>query len=343
MSTMMKDVSSGGPRRRPRGEPIAAEGENGLFTESWFAICPSYEVPAGTILGKDFLDGRVVVFRDSTGIAHVLSAWCCHVGTDLSIGTVVDDQIRCAFHHWHYNSDGRCVKTGWNEPGPKNACLFKFPTVEKFGMIWAFNGESPWWSLPDCQYPDEELATEVRYDVPPMPVDPWVVCANTPDWSHFKFVHHVLFDEEDASSRYKWTDHSMEFRLEGVMFDGTGPKIELDVGIFGTSMFFFQGTMDGEWYALMAAFGMPRPGVTQDYFSFSVLKGDGSAADQERIHRLHSEGYKLGKVFTAMDRPILHNIRYTQGILTSQDEALSRYLDMVRRFPRSHASAEFIR
>jgi hypothetical protein len=235
------------------------------------------------------------------------------------------------------------VKTGWNEPGPRGARLFKFPTAEKFGLIWAFNGESAWWQLPDCGYPDEEIATDVRYDVPLMPVDPWVVCANTPDWSHFKFVHHVLFEEEDASERYVFTDHSLRYPLSGIMFDGKGPRVDLNVAIYGTSMFYFEGTMDGEWYALMNGFGMPRPGQTQNYFSFSVRKGDGSPEDLARIKALHDAAYRLGKVFVAMDRPILHNIRYSPGILTKQDQALARYLELVRRFPRSHASADFIK
>ena len=331
------------PRRRVRGEPIPAEGENGVFTESWFALCPSSEVPAGSIVGKEFLDGRVVVFRDTDGVAHVLSAYCCHLGTDLAIGKVVDNCIQCAFHNWQYDSTGQCVKTGWGDRGPRNAQLFKFPTAEKFGLIWAFNGEAAWWNLPDCQYPDAELATDVRYDVPTLPVDPWVVCANTPDWSHFKFVHHMVFDEADTSSRYRFTDHSLEFKLKGRMFDGQGPAVELDVGIYGTTMFYFQGTLDGEWYALMSGFAMPRPGVTQNFFSFNVLKGDGSPAAQAKVKALHTAGFQLGKVFTAMDRPILHNIRYSPGILTKQDESLARYLELVRGFPRSHASAEFIK
>ena len=344
MSTATENLSlPPAARRRPRGERIPAEGENGVVTESWYALCPSWEVATGMIVGKDFLDGRVVVFRDGDGVAHVLSAWCCHVGTDLSIGKVVGNCIQCAFHNWEYDSSGQCVKTGWGERGPRNARLFKYPTVEKFGLIWAFNGDNAWWDLPDCQYPAEQLATDVRYDVPTMPVDPWVVCANTPDWSHFKFVHHVIFDEKDTSSRYRFTDHSLEFRLEGTMFDGTGPRMELDVGIYGTTMFYFQGMLGGDWYALMSAFGMPRPGVTQNFFSFSVLKGDGSPEAQEKVHTLHTQGFQLGKIFTAMDRPILHNIRYQPGILTKQDETLARYLELVRKFPRSHSGGDFIR
>ena len=56
-----------GPRKRFRAVPIPAEGENGLFTESWFPICPSFEVPPGKVIGRTFLDGRVVVYRTEDG------------------------------------------------------------------------------------------------------------------------------------------------------------------------------------------------------------------------------------------------------------------------------------
>jgi hypothetical protein len=58
----------------------------------------------------------------------------------------------------------------------------------------------PWWQIPDFPLPESELAIDVKYDVPPMPVDPWIVCANTPDWQHIKIVHHVDFDSTNMFS-----------------------------------------------------------------------------------------------------------------------------------------------
>jgi phenylpropionate dioxygenase-like ring-hydroxylating dioxygenase large terminal subunit len=330
-------------RKRPRGQPIPAEGANGLFTESWFPICPSLEVGRGQVVGRGFLDGRVVAFRGEDGIAHVMSAYCPHVGADLSAGAVVGNNLRCAFHLWEYNGDGCCEKTGIGDPPPKSACLYKFPTVEKFGLIWAFNGEQPWWQIPDFPVPEEELAIEVRYDVPGLPVDPWVICANTPDWQHIKVVHHVDFDFRDLYDRIEWTDHSMRYSFAGRMFDGSGPEVSYNVGIFGTTIFHLHGTMNGQWYAVMTAFGMPRPGMTQNYFCMCVKKGDGSPESDARIRMMHSGIYQLGKRMTGEDRPILHSIKYTPGVMTQADRALSKYLDMVRRFPRSHPSADFIR
>jgi phenylpropionate dioxygenase-like ring-hydroxylating dioxygenase large terminal subunit len=111
-------------RRRYLGAPIPAEGENGVFSESWFPICLSREIPEGEIVGVDFLGGRVVAYRAATGIARVMSAYCAHLGADLSVGDVQGESVRCAFHHWKYNADGICESTKVGDPRrPVHACL----------------------------------------------------------------------------------------------------------------------------------------------------------------------------------------------------------------------------
>ncbi|HTL00203.1 MAG TPA: Rieske 2Fe-2S domain-containing protein [Pseudomonadales bacterium] len=344
----MTAAESSGPslqplRKRRFAAQVPAEGDGGLFTQSWFPICPSYEVMPGQIVGKSFLDGRVVVYRGNDGRASVLSAFCPHVGADLAVGAVVGNDIRCAFHHWEFDADGRCLRTGIGDPAPKNACLFKFPSVEKFGLIWAFNGDEPWWDIPEFPVPEEELAIDVRYDVPTMPVDPWVVCANTPDWQHIKVVHRLEFDHSNLYDQIEWTSHSMRYSFAGRMENGNGPEINYNVGIYGTSIFHLHGTLNGQWYAVMTAFGMPQPGVTQNYFVLCVQKGDGSPESNQQIKFLHDFLFKLGKTMTDDDRPILHTIKYSPGTLTRSDRALARYLEMVRKFPRAHPSADFIK
>jgi hypothetical protein len=91
--------------------------------------------------------------------------------------------------------------------------------------------------------------------------------------------------------------------------------------------------LDGNWYALMSALRCHGP-ASPELFSFSVLKATAHRSAGER-QALHSGGFQLGKVFTAMDRPILHNIHYSPGILTRQD-GLARYLNRAQ-VPRSHA------
>ena len=47
------------------------------------------------------IDGAVSAFRDI----------CVHRGTALSLGSVDESGLRCGYHGWTYNGEGRCTKT----------------------------------------------------------------------------------------------------------------------------------------------------------------------------------------------------------------------------------------
>ncbi len=106
----------GGQVRQPReiatapctgatlSKPVPAEGQDGLFIESWFPVCTSQAVVPGAVVGPPFLDGRIVIFRGDDGMATVMFAYCPHLGADLAAGKVVDNRIRCAFHRWEFDT-----------------------------------------------------------------------------------------------------------------------------------------------------------------------------------------------------------------------------------------------
>jgi len=106
--------------QRALAAQLPREGEDGLFSQSWFPICLSTDVAPGQVRGYQFLDGRVVVVRGEDGRARVMSAYCPHLGADLSLGTVAGSTVRCAFHHWRYDDAGRCIATGPGDPPPPN-------------------------------------------------------------------------------------------------------------------------------------------------------------------------------------------------------------------------------
>lgn len=325
------------PRRRILGRPIPAEGDNGVFTQSWFPICLASEVTSGQVVGADFLDGRVVVFRGASGRAQVLSAYCPHLGADLSVGDVQGDTLRCAFHHWQYNQEGVCVRTGVGDPPPPGACLFTFPTAEKHGLIWAFNGEEPWFDIPDFPYPPEDLELRVETYETLLPVDPWVICCNTPDMQHIKALHGITFDQADPDEDIEWTDHSMLYDFRGRHADGS--PISYRVGIFGSNIFYQSSVINGRWFGFIAPFGLPRPGQTKTFLVLAARKADGDAAATAAFLDFALE---LEKKVISEDVPIMQTIHFKPGTLTRSDKALAKFLQYLRHFPRAHPSAEFI-
>ena len=298
-------------RPQPHFLRMPAEGEDGLFTQSWFPVALTKELVPGQILGVNFLDGKIVVFRAPDGTPRAMSAYCPHVGADLSVGKIVDGRVQCAFHHWEYDTDGFCVKTGIGDPPPKSACLFMFPVQERFGIIWVFNGEEPLFDLPQLPYADSELASEAYRFGQILHCDPWVFAANTPDMQHLKVVHKIKFETEEPHDLVKWHDYGFEFSYRG-LHQGDVP-IENTAGIRGTSVFYRWGMYDGFWRCNVTGFGLPRPGEHQVFSCSLVLAGPNAPEQLESV-------LAISRRTVGEDKDILDTIHYRQGLLTRADK-----------------------
>ena len=335
MSTVAPNEPS--VRRRTALPPVPAEGQDGLFTQSWFPICLATDIPAGTVKGFDFLDGRIVAYRGTNGVARVSSAYCPHMGADLAVGKMIGNRLRCAFHHWEYE-DGQCVKTMVGDPAPRNACLFNFPVVEKYGLILAFNGETPLFELPVFPFPEDTLAFKT-VELPGLsPVDPWLQCCNTPDMQHIKALHGVSFDGEDPHDKVRWTPYSCGYDFSGIHV--RGEKVENTVAVYGTSLYYQSTFIDGKWFGFMVPMGLPRPGYTKNYMVVAGKRSDGSPAEIEQWLDFVIE---FEKAVVMEDLPIMETIRFRPGTLTRSDLTFARYLEFLRKYPRAHPSADYIK
>ncbi len=321
--------------------PVPREGDHGLYSQSWFPICRSDELPPGGVLGRPFLGGKVVVWRGADGVARVQSAYCLHVGADLSLGCVTGNNLRCAFHQWEYGPDGQCQRTGIGDPAPGRARLFNFPAREKYGVVFAFNGIEPLFELADLDFPSAEVVWRVSNL--PMRTDPWTFCANVPDFQHFIPVHRTLRDDIGHYERIQWSEFGMSFEFTAYPDLGRGPPIPFRVAVQGTSLILVETQLpDGCWVGTFAAMSLPRPGETNIYISVMIRNGDGAPetrkAEQDLLESLTGR-------FMAMameDHQLLETAHYTPGTLTRQDEALARYMSMLRNWPRANPAAAFI-
>ncbi|WP_428245342.1 Rieske 2Fe-2S domain-containing protein [Ferrovibrio sp.] len=313
---------------------LPAEGENGVFSQSWFPVALATELHAERPLGIDFLDGRIVAYREPGGTVVAFSAYCPHVGADLSAGRIVDGRIQCAFHHWEYDATGKCVKTGIGDRPPPRACLFKFPTRERYGIIWVFNGEEPLFELPDFPYPDDQLEMLNYKAERPLRSDPWVFAANTPDIQHLKVVHKMQFQVSDPHELMIWHDYGVEFPYKALHQGNV--QMENTAAIRGTSIFYRWGKYGDFWRGTITGFGLPRPGHNMVFNCNVVLKGPQA---QEQLENL----LVVSKRTISEDWELLDGISFREGMLTPGDRSLARFLQYLRGYPRAHPSAEFIR
>ena len=85
-----------------------------------------------------------MLFRDEQGRYGLLDRTCPHRGADLSYGRREDGGLRCAFHGWLFDVNGRCLDTP-AEPEGSRLCESvrqrSYPVVERNGILWAYLGE----------------------------------------------------------------------------------------------------------------------------------------------------------------------------------------------------------
>jgi phenylpropionate dioxygenase-like ring-hydroxylating dioxygenase large terminal subunit len=116
-----------------------------MFINFWYTAGRSTDVGDAPVrrrmLGLDF-----VLFRDTAGKVHCLADTCIHRGASLSTGKVRGDCIQCPYHGWQFDGDGACRKIpslGAQARIPARARVDAYPTVEKYGLIFAFLGDIP--------------------------------------------------------------------------------------------------------------------------------------------------------------------------------------------------------
>jgi phenylpropionate dioxygenase-like ring-hydroxylating dioxygenase large terminal subunit len=326
-----------GMRRRP--QPLPPEGEGG-FSQCWYPVCASNEVGRGEVVGIDFLDGRIVVLRGEDGVAQALSAYCPHMGADLSCGHVDGNELVCAFHFWSFNRDGECLKTMVGDPVPPRAKVFKFPTAEKYDLVWVFNGEEPLYELPGFGKPDETLIFKTeRHWV--LPCDPGCLVPNSLDVQHAIGVHGFQFDRPSHFEAIRWNDFSVHSSVTAHVRE-TGVPLEWETSIYGTNLVLVTGRLGARWHGTISVFGIPAPGYAQTWFIAAAEKGDGTP-EGDRAAREHLEfAANFQKVESEKDSRIMNRIRFVKGTLTQTDRAVAQVLKHFGKYPRAHPAAEYI-
>jgi phenylpropionate dioxygenase-like ring-hydroxylating dioxygenase large terminal subunit len=122
------------------------------FPRGWFVAAFSSELPAKGVKSLRFFGERLVAFRGEDGVAHVLDAYCAHMGADLGAGgIVVGDSIRCPFHAWRYCGTGECIDIPYAKKIPPKARQRAWTVREANGLIFLWHderGASPDFDIP---------------------------------------------------------------------------------------------------------------------------------------------------------------------------------------------------
>jgi phthalate 4,5-dioxygenase len=175
-----------------KGTPI---GE--VYRRYWTPALPAEDVsrPGGPPVGFRVLGEDLVAFRDRSGKVGVLDAYCSHRGANLSIAAVEDCGLRCIYHGWLFDADGRIVET----PNMPVTSKFKdinkqgsYPAREAGGLIWVYMGppedEPPFPHYNWFDTPADQLVVRET----DMPVNYLQIQEGSIDSSHIGVLHHKM-------------------------------------------------------------------------------------------------------------------------------------------------------
>jgi 5,5'-dehydrodivanillate O-demethylase len=114
----------------------------------WHPIAVSDDLAPGRAKPIKLLSEQFTLYRGETGTLHLTEFQCPHRRTQLSVGYVEGDAIRCLYHGWKFGADGACVERP-AEPGSHSHVRIKTYGVAEFlGLIFAYIGDGPAPSFP---------------------------------------------------------------------------------------------------------------------------------------------------------------------------------------------------
>jgi len=300
------------------------------FPTGWFQVAYSDELEAGAVVPLQYFGEHLVLYRDNEGVAHVLDAFCPHLGAHLGYGGVVEDNcIRCPFHAWRFDGGGRCIEIPYAEKIPSQAKLRSWPVFEANGLIMVHHhiaGGEPGWELPKlAEYNSDAWTPYVRRR--------WKVrthnqemAENAVDSAHFKYVHGT---PEQPRTRAEIDGHMFRVRSPVQYTTPQGDvegQIASDSYGFGFSLVRFTGIVE----TLLISSVTPIDGEYVDVrFSFTTKRIGNEAMTQNVAKAFIAEiERQLGQ-----DIPIWeHKVMKTPPMLCDGDGPIGLFRRWAKQF-----------
>ncbi|HXS42462.1 MAG TPA: Rieske 2Fe-2S domain-containing protein [Stellaceae bacterium] len=146
------------------------------------------------------LSEDLILFRDGKGRPGLLYPRCAHRGTTLYYGKVEERGIRCCYHGWLFDAEGRCLEQPCEAEGGRhrdNARQPWYPVEERYGLIFAYMGPPekkpalPRWDVLEACESDETIVADDHIQSGPklIPCNWTHHFDNVPDHFHVPILH----------------------------------------------------------------------------------------------------------------------------------------------------------
>lgn len=239
------------------------------FRRFWVPVIRARDLKPGQAKPVEILGEKFTAYRGDDGTSRLAEFRCAHRGTQMSLGWVEGDGLRCRYHGWRYDGTGRCVEQP-NEDRPfcGKVRLRMYPAREYAGLVFAYlgNGEAP----PFRHYPDFDLPGVIVADPPEvLPCSFWNRLDN--DHAHVPWVHR-------ATAIRKGRNDYLVLRKEAVQETPYGyistRSVDGEPVDFRDTAYFFMPNARQFWAPTRAKGFEGRPGLGDTKMTWTVPVND---------------------------------------------------------------------
>ncbi|HJU61552.1 MAG TPA: Rieske 2Fe-2S domain-containing protein, partial [Candidatus Binatia bacterium] len=278
-----------------------------LLRRYWQPVALAEELPSGAaplsikILGED-----LVLFRDDRGRAGLLGIHCSHRGTDLSYGRVEDGGLRCLYHGWLYDVEGRCLQQPGEPGGGEHRDAIRhpaYPCKETGGVIFTYMGPGTPPLLPAYEFlsaPHERLyVNKIFHQCNYLQANEGNI-----DPVHLSFLHRFLENREERHRGVRGAEES-HYNL---VARNIAPILDVELTDFGVRIYTVRLLEGDKAYLRVSYFILPNlsafPGQTggdgysvnwhvpiddNHHWKYTFVYSAGAPLDKKLVNRERSE------------------------------------------------------
>lgn len=164
------------------------------FRRFWQPVALSEELPEPDAppIRVNIMGEELVAFRDTQGRVGLVEPRCPHRGAHLFYGRNEECGLRCVYHGWKFDVNGKAVDLPNVAPGSdyhKRMSIKAYPTREYGDIVWAYFGPAELMpSVPALEF--GQLPATHRFVTKKLQQSNWAQAIEGGlDTSHFSFLH----------------------------------------------------------------------------------------------------------------------------------------------------------
>ncbi|MGA2392695.1 MAG: Rieske 2Fe-2S domain-containing protein [Candidatus Lustribacter sp.] len=117
-----------------------------LLRRYWHPVYPAALLEKNPVAAVRILGEDLVLYRDRSGDLGLIAHRCPHRMVSFALGIPEEHGLRCLYHGWLFNGEGRCVEQPLEPPDSTfkdRVRIAGYPVQALGGLIWAYLGPLP--------------------------------------------------------------------------------------------------------------------------------------------------------------------------------------------------------